>query len=128
MSGPYHRPQPWNWFLKRPAYVKFMLRELTAVFIGLYLLFLLLLLARLGQGDQAFIALLAELDSPLAKVLHSVALVAALWHSITWFNLTPQAMPVFRGEKRVPGALVALAMGYGPWAVITVLILWGVWS
>ena len=122
----YHQPRPWNWFLKRPGYIRFMLRELTAVFIGGYLIFVLILLSRLGAGQEGFVQLLGALRSGLAMALHMVVLIAALTHTITWFNLTPKAMPLFLGEKRVASPLVSLGMGYVPWIVVTVVIIWGV--
>ena len=128
MPQRYHRTQPWNWFFKRPAYVKFMVRELTAVFVAVYLIFLLVWLARLGAGKDSFAELLAAMTQPESRWLHAAALIAALWHSITWFNLTPKAMPVFCGENRVPDPLVAIGMGYLPWVVVSILILWGVYT
>jgi fumarate reductase subunit C len=127
MSKCYHRPQRWYWFVQKRTYLLFMVRELTAVPIGAYLIFLLILLARLGAGEEAFVVWIKFLSSPMAKVLHSVALIAALWHSITWFNLTPKAMPIFLGEKRVADPLVAFALGYLPWIIVTCLILWSMW-
>jgi fumarate reductase subunit C len=126
MSKRYHATQPWNWFLQRPAYVRFMVRELTAVVLGIYLVCLLCMLASVAGGEAAFIELAAALTSPVARLLHAVALAAALFHSISWFYLTPKAMPVFRGENRVPDPLVAIGMGYLPWIVVTILIVWGV--
>ena len=126
MSNRYHPTQPWNWFLKRPAYVKFMVRELTAVVIGLYLVYLLCILATVGSSEAAFIELSAGLTSLTSRLLHAIALAAALFHSITWFNLTPKAMPVYRGEYRLADPLVAFGMGYLPWIVVTILIIWGV--
>ena len=126
MTGRYHRPPKWNWFMAQPAYIKFVIREMTAVFIGIYLVVLLVMLHRLGGGEVAFTELLSTLKRPLWTVIHFLALLAALWHSITWFNLTPKAMPIFLGEKRVADPLVAIAMGYGPWVLVSVVILWGV--
>jgi fumarate reductase subunit C len=125
MSKRYEPKQSWSWFLKRPAYVRFMVRELTAVAVGAYLVFLLFLLSSLAQGRDAFIGMLACLESPVVKVLHVIVLAGALYHSITWFNLTPRAVPLFFGEKRAPAALVAIGMGYLPWLVITAIIVWG---
>ncbi len=126
MSGKYHRPHKWSWFLSKPAYMLFMIRELTAVFIGAYLILLLIVLGKLGGGEAAFSEWLGTMRSPLWMGFHFIALVAALWHSITWFNLTPRAMPFFIGEKRLADPLVAIGMGYGPWLVISLVILWGV--
>ena len=63
--------------------------------------------------------------TPTAILLHSLALAAALFHSITWFNLTPKIMPMYIGEDRVPDLLAAIAMGYLPWVVVSVAVLWG---
>ncbi len=126
MTGRYHRPRKWSWFTARPAYILFMVREFTSVFIGAYLILLLVFLSKLGGGEAAFVALLQTLTSPLWMVLHAIALIAALWHSITWFNLTPRAMPVFLGEKRVADPLVAWGMGFAPWIVVSLLIVWAV--
>ena len=126
MSKRYQPTQRWSWFLQRPAYVKFMVRELTAVVIGAYLVYLLCVLATVGESEKAFVDLAGALTSTTSRVLHVIAMAAALFHSITWFNLTPKAMPVFRGENRLADPLVAFGMGYLPWIVVTVLIVWGV--
>ncbi len=126
MPRPYRQPHPWNWFLKRPRYLIFMLRELTAVLVGAYLIFLLVLLGRLGAEQTAFVDFLRALTGPAAMAFHVVVFLAALFHSITWFNLTPKAMPFFIGEKRVADPVIAIALGYLPWAVVTVGIIWGV--
>lgn len=126
MSGPYQQPGSAGWFLRRSGYVLFMLRELTAVFLGIYLIFLLLFLCRLGSGEEQFLTLLVYLNRPLCMVFHAMVLLAATWHAITWFNLTPKAMPLFLGSKRLADPLVAIAMGYLPWLVMTAVILWAV--
>lgn len=125
-SKEYIRPMPATWWLKRKTYFLFMVRELTSLFIGGYLVFLLVWLYHLGQGPEQFQALLMNLRQPVSVALHLLALAAALYHSITWFNLTPTAMPLRIGEERLPSAAVAIAMGYLPWMVVSGLILWSV--
>jgi fumarate reductase subunit C len=46
-----------------------------------------------------------------------------VFHSITWFNLTPSAMPVRLGGKRLPAFLVA-APSYVAWAVVSAIVAW----
>ena len=60
--------------------------------------------------------------------MHVLAFVAALYHSITWFNLTPKIMPLYIGEDRVPDFWAAILMGYLPWTLITFIILWRIVS
>ena len=126
MNGPYHRPHGWAWFLKRPGYVRFMVRELTGFFVAGYLVVLLVTLGRIGGGEEAFAEWLLALSAPGWTAAHAVALAAAVWHSVTWFAAVPQAVPVFIGERRLPAALAALAMGYGPWLAVTAVVVWGV--
>ena len=119
MSGQYHRPHRWAWWTERPAYLRFMVRELTSVLIAGYLVVLVITLARVGGGEAAAAEWLQALSGTGWKVAHAVALVAALWHSITWFNAVPQAMPLFVGENRVSAPIAAVVMGYGPWLTET---------
>src|SRR5687767_7328218 len=93
----YHRPVSPTWWLARPAYVKFMVRELTSAFIAGYAVFLLILM-RDARDEMAFQAMLESLKSPVSIVLHLVVLGFALFHSITFFNLTPRVLVFHRGE------------------------------
>ncbi len=126
MSGPYVRRMSTTWYLKTAPYRRFMVREVTSFFMAGYLVFLLVVLSRLDNGPEAYGALLDTLRSPLSVIGHGLVLLAALYHAITWFNLTPKAVVVRIGEERLPGAVVAIAAGYGPWIVVSALILWGV--
>ena len=114
----YIRPMPANWWMMKKTYVLFIVRELTCVFVGGYALFLLALAAQRNE-PQAFAALL---DSTFLIVLQIIALPMVLYHSITWFNLTPKVMVVWRGEERVSPLLIAGA-NYVAWAIISIVIL-----
>ena len=125
MRRPLVRPYPKDWFLRTGAYRLFMLRELTSVCIAGYLVFMLWWLYQLGKGDtESFRSLLSIAEHPVSIGLHTIALIAAAWHSITWFNLTPLVMPMRIGEDRVPNVVIAIAMGYGPWLVVSGFVLW----
>lgn len=126
MSGRYHRPHRWAWFLERPGYLRFMARELTSFFVAGYLVVLLVTLCSLGGGETAFAGWLQTLSTPGWMAAHVVALAASVWHSVTWFAAVPQAMPIQLGEKRLPAPLAAVVMGYGPWLTVTAIIVWGV--
>jgi fumarate reductase subunit C len=102
----YHRPIPNTWWLTRPAYIRFILRELSSAFLGGYAIFLLVLLARSGD-PLAFDRIVAALSGPVSVFLHLVVLVFALYHSITFFNLTPRVLVVPRGEEKVPDHVIA---------------------
>ena len=118
--------EPWSktWFMRTPGFRMYMLRELTSVFVLGYLVFLIVLVHRMGQGYESYLALMDTLRHPLAIAGHILVLVAACFHTITWFNLTPSIMPARIGEEKVPDALVAIGTGYLPWAVVSLLVAW----
>ena len=117
----YHRPVSNTWWLKRKPYILFMIRELTSVFVAGYCIFLLVLVYKLTQGAEAYDNLMAILKSPSSVALHLVTLSFVLYHTITWFNLTPKILVLYRGEERIPQGLVA-GMFYAGWVVISVII------
>ncbi len=110
---------PATWWLKRKTYFLFMVRELTCVFVGGYALFLLTL-AMQRDDPQAFAALL---DSPFLIALQIMALPMVLYHGITWFNLTPKVLVLWRGEERVSPILIAGAH-YVAWIIASVAVIW----
>jgi fumarate reductase subunit C len=84
---------------------------------------MLLQLAALNRGPAAYTHFQNWLKTPIAVVLNSIALLFILFHTITWFNLTPRAMPVRVRGKRLPDWLVA-APNYVAWAVISAVVAW----
>jgi len=118
---PYVRPIPSTWWLKRRVYFLFILRELTSVFIAVYLILFLNLLYQLSLGRQAYEIYLDFLATPGMIVFHVVAFVAALYHTITWFGLLPNIIVVRIGENRVSSKLIAGA-NYVPWIAVSAII------
>jgi fumarate reductase subunit C len=111
------------WWLERPAYLAFILRELSSIFIAWFVVYLLLLVRAVSLGDASYQRFLVWSLHPVVLVLNGVTLVFVLFHAVTWFNLAPKAMVVhFRG-KRVPGSLIS-ASNYAAWAAATAFVLW----
>ncbi len=121
--SPYHRPMPAAWWLRNRAYFLFMVRELTSVFIAAYAILLLLLLYELRLGREAYEEYLGLLRAPGMLVFHLVVLAAALYHAITWINITPKVIVVRRGEQRIPATVIA-GVNYAAWIVISALVAW----
>lgn len=120
---PYMRPIPVTWWLKRKPYFLFMLREISSVFIAVFLILLLVMINRLSQGPEAYESFLAGFRSPGAILFHVVVLAFALLHTITWFHLTPKAMAIWRGEERLPGKVI-IGSNYLAWILISGVVLW----
>lgn len=103
---PYPRQRSKAWFVKRWPYRIFVLRELSAVFLAAYTVVLLVLVHKLHEGAHAFRAFESTLKSPWLLALNSIILVFALLHTVTWFQAVPKALPLRRGEMKVPPQLL----------------------
>lgn len=94
MSAPrtYTRPMA-GWWRRTPFYRAYIVRELTCVAVIVYALELLIGLARLVQGPDAFDAWRTSLAQPWVIVLNCVVLVLVGWHAWTWFEVMPKTLP-----------------------------------
>jgi len=111
------------WWLGEWHYLKFILRELSSIAVAWFVVLTLFQLRALLHGAEAYARFTLRLQSPLMIALNAIAFCFVLFHTITWFNLAPRAMPVRMGGKRVPEFLVA-APNYALWVVVSVFVGW----
>ena len=119
----YRRRMPVLWWLKDRAYVKFVLRELTSVFVAQFALLYLWQLRALAQGPDAYAQFVGRLQSPLFLTVDIVALVFVLFHTITWFNAAPAAVVARVRGKKVPAGII-IGSQYVAWALVSGIIVW----
>jgi fumarate reductase subunit C len=112
-----------NWWLRRPRYLRYMIREFTSLFVGLYSAWLALGLVSLARGPAAWDAFLADAARAPAVVFQMLCLVFATWHSITWFAVTPKAMPLSLKGEPVSGKAI-IGAHYAAWAVLSLVVLY----
>lgn len=124
---PFEPTLPTGWWLEKPFYIRYMLRELTSFFVAAYTAILIVGLWQLSQGPQAWDSFLGAMGSPVSIVFHVLAFIFAVYHSVTWFALTPRTTPIMRGDHFVPPAPIIGAQ-YVLWAlaslVVLVAVLW----
>lgn len=118
----YVRPLPKSWWLHRRAYLFYIVRELTSLFVAGYVAFLLLLVAR-ANSAAGFSVVIGALRTPWSIALHLIALAMLVVHAVTWINLTPKVIVLWRDETRVSPALVAAA-NYAAWFIVSVVVAW----
>ena len=111
------------WWLWQRHYLKFILREISSVFVAGFVIMTLFQLAALKGGPQAYADFVNSLASPIVIGLNVIAFLFVMFHTITWFNLAPSAMPVRLGGKRLPAFLVA-APSYVLWVAISAFVAW----
>ncbi len=119
----YQKKMPILWWTRRLSHFHFITRELTSLSVAFFAIVLLFLIRALSKGPEAYQAFLETLQSPVMIILHVIAFIGLIFHSITWFNLAPKAMVLKVGDRPVPGVWVA-ASNYAGWIVISVVIAW----
>ena len=120
---PYVREMTFRWIFQHPRYLRYMAREFSCLFIGAWTLLAVWGLRSLSQGPEAYQAFLEFVQSPASILFHVLALGFAVYHSITWFNLTPKALPLQVGEAFVADGVIA-GVHYAGWAVLSLAVLY----
>jgi fumarate reductase subunit C len=123
MSTAYRPRVSLLWWARRRSYTLFVLRELSAVFVAWFVVYLLMLVYAVGSGRAEYEAFLDWSARPWVLVLNIVAAAFVLLHAVTWFNLAPKAMVLRLGSWRVPPGLV-MAAHFGAWVVVSALVAW----
>jgi fumarate reductase subunit C len=118
----YHRKMPATWWLKKKSYFLFMLRELSSVFIAIFLVVFLVQLHQLTRGPEAYATFARKLSSPGWLAFNFITLLFALYHSITWFQSSAIVLPVRIGERELPRNLF-VALNVAALGVVSLIIL-----
>jgi fumarate reductase subunit C len=109
------------WWLGQWRYLKFILRELSSVFVAFVVIMTILQVRALRGGPQAYARFQHQMQSPAVISVSLISLFFVVFHTITWFNLTPRAMAVRVRGKRIPEWLVA-APNYAIWIVVSTAV------
>lgn len=120
---PYVRPITSEWIFRHPRYARYMVREFSCLFIGGWTLLAVWGLKALSEGPAAWAAFLELLRSPASIVVHVLTLAFAAYHSVTWFKLTPKALPVQLGEEFLPDRVISGAH-FAAWAALSLIVLY----
>lgn len=119
----YHTRVSTYWWLQRWHYLKFILREGSAVFVAWAVIVTLLQIRALSRGPADYAEFQSWLQNPFILALNIISLCFIVFHAVTWFNLAPKAMAVRLGGKRLPNLAVA-GPNYIAWVVISAAIAW----
>ena len=111
------------WWLSRPSYVAFVLREVSCIFVAWSVLFLLLFVWAVGNGSTGYADFLDWADTPWVVVLNLITLCFLVYHAVTWFQLTPAAVAVRLLGRRVPGVAIA-GSAFAGWVVVSACVAW----
>jgi fumarate reductase subunit C len=119
----YHARVSTYWWLGRWTYLKFILRELSSVFVAWFVIVTLFQISALVRGPSEYVEFQDWLSRPLIVALNVISLFFVIFHALTWFNLAPKAMPIRVRGKRLPSFAVA-APNYAGWILISATVAW----
>ena len=124
---PFIRPMQ-GWWRRDPFFIRYMVREATALAVALYAIVLLVGVVRLAQGEAAWNGWLDALQTPWALLLHGVMLFAMAYHAYSWFDIMPKTMPMmFVGGRRVAAATIT-RIGWAAAAIASLAIFALAWA
>jgi fumarate reductase subunit C len=119
----YRQPVPRFWWLRRRSYLIFVLRELSSLFVGWFIAYLLVLVYAVGQGESSYQRFLDWSANPFVIALNVVALGFVLLHAVTFFQAAPQTTVVRLRGRRVPPAALAAPI-FAAWVVVSAFLIW----
>lgn len=119
----YRKPVSTWWWLRKRSYFIFVMRELSSLFVAWLVLYLLLFVRAVFQGEDEYLAFLDRASSGWLLVLNVVAFGFVVLHTVTWFGVTPQAIDLrLRGQK--VSKSVILGAQYVALAVVSGFVFW----
>lgn len=119
----YQRPIHLFWWLERRAYVLFVLRELSSVFVAWFVVFLLLLVNAISDGAASYQRFVDWSGQWWVVAINVLAMLFVLLHVVTWFGLAPRAMAIKVRGSRVPAQQI-VAGHYLAWLVLSGAVAW----
>ena len=116
-----------GWWRRDPFFVRYMIREATALIVAAYALVLLAGVLCLSRGETAWNGWLAQMRNPVSIALHVLMLAVMIYHTYSWFEIMPKTMPMlFAGGKRVGEATITRT-GWTAAVLVTLAILAAAW-
>src|SRR5688572_20661765 len=73
------------WWLGRRSYLAFILRELSSIFVAWFVVYLLLLVRAVSEGESSYRQFLGWSGRPVVLLINVVGLSFVVFHAITWF-------------------------------------------
>jgi succinate dehydrogenase subunit C len=114
------------WWLRQKGYLKFILREISSVFVAAFVVITLFQLNALRHGPEAYQHFQRWLRTPLALGINILCLGFVVFHTITWFNLAPHAIPPIKVAGRRLPAIAIAAPNFVLWALVSGVLIWAV--
>jgi len=102
-----------KWWRKITHYTFYIMRESTAFFmiwVSIVLMYGVVCAHTNDVGQDEFYRFIFFLQHPIVVVINVLALLAALLHTVTWFNLAPKATNVVIAAKKPPSFMFVASL------------------
>jgi fumarate reductase subunit C len=119
----YIKPISIFWWVHKRSYFIFVMRELSSFFVAWFVFYLLMFIGAVSRGGTAYQDFLNGADHPVVVAINVVAFAFIVLHTVTWFSLTPKAMVLQVGGRRVPGPAI-LASQYVALVAVSAFVYW----
>ena len=119
----YHPHVSTYWWVARWAYLKFILREASCVFVAWTVVLTLIGIRALTRGPADYTEFEKWLRQPIPLALNIISFFFVVFHAVTWFDLAPKAMAVRLRGKRLPSVAIATP-NYVVWIAISAAVAW----
>lgn len=117
----YRREMPATWWLKKRRYFLFMMRELSSVFVAAFVLLYAYELFLLSKGPQVHGLFQESLRRPGFLLFYGVALVFAVYHTVTWFQAASKIQVVRVGSWTMPPWMMT-AGALAAWVAVSAVV------
>lgn len=121
----YTRPVTATWWQKLDFYKAYMLREATSIFAVWFCIVLLYGVLCLASNPMSTMGLAEFIDflrNPVVVLLNIITLVATLYHTVTYFLMTPKVMNIVVGNERLSHTVIRNLL-WAVTAIVTVVAL-----
>jgi len=119
---PYTHEMTRTWWMKKPFYRFYMVREMTVLPLILFTIFLTFGLGALVKGPASWQNWLDFMSNPIVILINIIALLGSLFHAYTFFDMMTSVMPLKIKGKKLDNRLYTGAMWIAV-IVITVICL-----
>ncbi|CAL1329257.1 fumarate reductase subunit FrdC [Candidatus Providencia siddallii] len=90
-----------NWWKTNNFYKRYIIREFASIFQVWFSILLLFGILMLKNGNEFWIDFINFLKHPIVIIINIFTIIAAFFHSITWFNLIPKAINIVIKDKKI---------------------------
>jgi len=111
------------WWLGSWSYFAFVLREASCIFVAWFVVYLLLLVRAVLQGEANYQQFMSWSATSAILWLNVVSFLFLVYHAYSFFDAAPRAMVVHIGKTRVPASLIA-GGHYAAWVVASAVVFW----